>query len=94
MVDEGPPVAQPPPVIPPVVCPAPPVQLAVPPIVPPIQPFQPTPMPQLNWSHLKPEFAGKPDEDAEAHLLTTMPGWTPMLSIRCQSPEILFNISR
>ena len=28
-------------------------------------------MPQLNWSHFKPEFAGKPDEDAEVHLLRT-----------------------
>ena len=27
--------------------------------------------PQLNWSHFKPEFAGKPKEDAEAHLLRT-----------------------
>ena len=26
---------------------------------------------QLNWSHFKPEYAGKPDEDAEAHLLRT-----------------------
>ena len=26
-------------------------------------------MPQLNWSHFKPEFSGKPEEDAEAHLL-------------------------
>ena len=26
-------------------------------------------MSQLNWSHFKPEFAGKPDEDVEAHLL-------------------------
>ena len=25
--------------------------------------------PQLNWSHFKPKFAGKPEEDAEAHLL-------------------------
>ena len=25
----------------------------------------------LNWSHFKPEFSGKPDEDAEAHLLST-----------------------
>ena len=24
-----------------------------------------------NWSHFKPEFSGKPDEDAEAHLLCT-----------------------
>ena len=28
-------------------------------------------MPQLNWSHFKPEFTGKPDEDAKAHLLRT-----------------------
>ena len=28
-------------------------------------------MPQLNWSHFKPEFAGKPDKDVEAHLLRT-----------------------
>ena len=26
-------------------------------------------MSQLKWSHFKPEFAGKPDKDAEAHLL-------------------------
>ena len=26
---------------------------------------------QLNWSYFKPEFAGKTDEDAEAHLLST-----------------------
>ena len=25
----------------------------------------------LNWSHFKPDFSGKPDEDAEAHLLCT-----------------------
>ena len=23
----------------------------------------------LNWSHFRPEFAGKPEEDAKAHLL-------------------------
>ena len=28
-------------------------------------------IPQLNWSHFKPEYSGKPDEDAEAHLLRT-----------------------
>ena len=28
-------------------------------------------MPQLNWSHFKPEYAGKPEEDMEAHLLRT-----------------------
>ena len=26
---------------------------------------------QLNWSYFKPEFAGKPEEDVEAHLLRT-----------------------
>ena len=26
-------------------------------------------MSQLNWSQFKPEFVGKPEEDAEAHLL-------------------------
>ena len=25
----------------------------------------------LNWSHFQPEISGKPDEDAEAHLLCT-----------------------
>ena len=25
----------------------------------------------LNWSHFKPEFSGKPEEDAESHLLHT-----------------------
>ena len=28
-------------------------------------------MPQLNWLHFKPEVTGKPEEDAEAHLLRT-----------------------
>ena len=55
------------PSVPPVQLPAPPAQ----PIVPPTQPIKPSPMPQLNWSHFKPEFAGKPDEDAETHLLRT-----------------------
>ena len=27
--------------------------------------------PQLNWSHFKPEYAGKLEEDMEAHLLRT-----------------------
>ena len=30
---------------------------------------QPGQVPPLNWSHFKPEFAGKPDNDAAAHLL-------------------------
>ena len=36
----------------------------------PIVPGAP-PRPQLNWSHFKPKFTGKPDEDVEAHLLRT-----------------------
>ena len=81
MADGRPPAPQLPLVVPPVVPPAPlvqppvpPTQLIVPPvqpIAPPMQPIQPTPMPQLKWSHFKPEFTGKPDEDAEAHLLRT-----------------------
>ena len=35
----------------------------------PQQPAQP--VIHVNWSHFKPEFSGKPDEDAEAHLLCT-----------------------
>ena len=36
---------------------------------------QPIPhMPPLNWSHFKPQFSGKPDEDTDAHLLR-MNGW-------------------
>ena len=50
---------------------------------PPPQPRpQPTPQPVLpqpgqqihmhiNWSHFKPEYSGKPEEDVEAHLLKT-----------------------
>ena len=40
-------------------------------------PQQPLAIPQnvqqpvLNWSHFRPEFAGRPEEDAEAHLLGT-----------------------
>ena len=36
----------------------------------PLAPAEPL-RPQLNWSHLKPEYAGKPDEDAEVHLHRT-----------------------
>ena len=38
-------------------------------------------MPQLNWSHFKPEFSGKPEEDAEAHLLRTN-DWMDMHQIQ------------
>ena len=81
MADGGIPAPQPPPVIPPVVPPTQPVklsaphtQLIVPPtqlIAPPTQPIQPVPISQLDWSHFKPEFAGKPYEDVEAHLPRT-----------------------
>ena len=74
MADGGLPAPQPPTVIPPVIPHTTPVQLPAPPaqpIGPSIQPIQSPPLPQLNWSHVKPEFAGKPDEDAEVHLLRT-----------------------
>ena len=34
-------------------------------------------MQPLNWSHFKPKYSGKPDEDAEAHLLR-MNDWMDM----------------
>ena len=47
----------------------------------PEQPNNPNPLPEnppipmpnrlLNWSHFKPDFSGKPEEDTEAHLLRT-----------------------
>ena len=36
-----------------------------------LPPAPPVQIPQLNWSYFKPEFSGKPEEDAEAHLLRT-----------------------
>ena len=49
----------------------------------------------LNWSHFKSNFSGKPDEDAEAHLLCTKQlDECTSLCRRCQSPEISFNIVR
>ena len=50
------------------------------PVQPPIPPDQPVleqqiqHIMQLNWSHFKPQFVGKPEEDTEAHLLRTN-GW-------------------
>ena len=38
------------------------------PMLPQAHPVQ---IPQLNWSYFKPEFSGKPEENAEAHLLRT-----------------------
>ena len=37
----------------------------------PVQPPIPMANNQLNWSHFRPEFSGKPKEDVEAHLLRT-----------------------
>ena len=78
MSDGGPPAHQPSPFIPPVLPPIPPVQpvvtpaqLAVLPTQPDVPPVQLGPMIQFTWSHFKPKFPGKPDEDAEAHLLRT-----------------------
>ena len=49
-----------------------PVQPPIPPAQPiPAQPIKPAHVMQLKWSHFKPEFTGKPDEDVEAHLLRT-----------------------
>ena len=31
----------------------------------------PRQMMHMNWSHFKPEFSGRPDEDVEVHLLRT-----------------------
>ena len=79
------PVLQPPPVQP--------VQMPVPPNQPiPTQPIQH--MSQLNWSHFKSEFAGKPDEDAEAHLLRTNDWMDTYISRRCQSAMFLSYIIR
>ena len=72
MAEGGPPAPQPSPVVPatpaslvqPLAQPAHPDQLVPPP--------QPGHQPPLNWSHLKPEFAGKPEDDVEAHLLCTI----------------------
>ena len=68
MADGAPPA--PPAVIPSVQPPISPIQLKVPPAQPiPTHQIHPTHVPQLNWSHFKTEFTGKPDEDAEAYLL-------------------------
>ena len=58
------------PVVPPVQPLVPPIQLIVPPAQTiPTQPIQPAHVPQLNWSHFKPQFAGKPNGNVEAYLL-------------------------
>ena len=56
----------------PIMAPVPLVQPPVPPAQSILtQPIQPAHVPQLYWSQFKPKFTGKPDEDAEAHLLRT-----------------------
>ena len=53
-------------------------QVLQPPQQPPLQPLQPQQAQQahmhMNWSHFKPEYSGKPEEDVKAHLLRTN-GW-------------------
>ena len=50
----------------------PPNQPPNPPVNPPDPMANPPPQaPQLNWSYFQPEFSGKPEEDAVAHLLRT-----------------------
>ena len=71
MADRGPPALQPSPVVP--------VAPTAPLVQPPGQPDQLVPPAQprkqahgmLNLSHFRPEFSGKPEEDAEAYLLIT-----------------------
>ena len=46
-------------------------QPMVPPIQSPMSTEKPEPVSSLNWPHFKPEFADKPDEGVEAHLLRT-----------------------
>ena len=74
------PAPQPPPACPPPtqsdVLPAPPEQLLAPPVQvqDPVQPSQvqvQPGQPPLNRSYFKPQFSGKQEEDAEAHLLRT-----------------------
>ena len=52
-------------------------------------------MPQINWSHFKPKFTGKPDEDAKAHLLR-INGWmdTHAFPEGVKVPVFLTNTSR
>ena len=58
-------------------------------------PRHPAPhMPFLKWSHFKPEFFGKPDEDAEAYLLRTNNWMDTWISGQCQGTKILFYFNR
>ena len=60
--------------------------------------YPPAPMAnpqQLNWSYFKPEFAGKPEEDVEAHLLR-INDWmeTHDFPDDTKSKKVLFNSHR
>ena len=55
----------------------------------------PQQMVHLNWSHFKPEFLGKPDENTEAHLLHTNNWMNAHILVEgVQSPKILSNTIR
>ena len=43
----------------------------------------------LNWSNFKPEFSGKPEEDAEAHYHIQMIGSMPTILMKIKSTNIL-----
>ena len=83
--------------------PAPVPSPVVPPVQPPIHPALPIPaqpmqlahVPQLNWSHFKPEFAGTPDENAEIHLPRKNDWMDTHASHKgVKIPRFLFDISR
>ena len=48
----------------------------------------------LNWSHFKPEFSGKPEEDAETHLFRTNDWMNTHHLWSFQSSKILSDIGR
>ena len=58
--------------------------------IPPPQPAQQVNL-HMNWSHFKPEYSAKPEEDVEAHLLRTN-DWTNTQFPRwCKGSKILFD---
>ena len=83
MPDAPPAPPAPPTTVPPVPSPViQPVQSSIPPTQPnSTQPILPAYVPQLNWSHLKPESADKPGADAEGHLLR-MEDWMDTLTFQ------------
>ena len=49
----------------------------------------------MNWSHFKPKFSDKPDEDVEAHLLRTNDWMTTHdFPDAVKVPEVLFDFGR